>query len=174
MKYLKTQSIFITGLFIAGMLSMNSFGETNAAKAQNKAVSKTQEAKKVPQLTKKTGIQATFVELGSVNCVPCKMMQPVMKDIEKEYGDRVKIVFYDVWTNEGKPFGDKYKIRAIPTQIFLDKDGKEFFRHTGFFPLEEIVKVFDKQGVKKLTAAGNKSSDNGKSNINMKDGVVCE
>jgi len=27
----------------------------------------------------------TFIELGSVNCIPCKMMQPVMKEIEKEY-----------------------------------------------------------------------------------------
>ena len=41
--------------------------------------------------------QVTFVELGSVNCIPCKMMQPVMADIEKEYGDSVKVIFYDVW-----------------------------------------------------------------------------
>ena len=29
--------------------------------------------------------QVTFVELGSVNCIPCKMMQPIMKEIE-DYG----------------------------------------------------------------------------------------
>jgi thioredoxin 1 len=99
---------------------------------------------------KKTGIMATFVELGSVNCVPCKMMQPVMKDIEKEYGDQVKVIFHDVWTSEGKPYGEQYKIKAIPTQIFLDKEGKEFFRHLGFFPTEEIEKVLEKRGIKKV------------------------
>jgi len=98
------------------------------------------------QLNPKT-IKVTFIELGSVKCIPCKMMQPIIAEIEKEYGDQVKVVFYDVWTPEGKPYGRKYSIRAIPTQIFLDKDGKEFFRHTGFFSKEEIVKVLKKQGV---------------------------
>jgi thioredoxin 1 len=90
----------------------------------------------------------TFVELGSVNCIPCKMMQPVMAEIEKEYGAQVKVMFYDVWTRAGEPFAEKYQIRAIPTQVFLDKNGTEYFRHMGFFPKAEIVKVLQKQGVK--------------------------
>ena len=90
----------------------------------------------------------TFVELGSVNCIPCKAMQPIMAEIEKEYPNQVKVVFHDVWTAEGRPFGEQYKIRAIPTQIFLDKDGKEYFRHEGFFPKKEIVKILKKKGVK--------------------------
>ncbi|OGS35376.1 MAG: hypothetical protein A2293_03215 [Elusimicrobia bacterium RIFOXYB2_FULL_49_7] len=107
-----------------------------------------QAAKKDKTEQKKSDIKVTFVELGSVNCIPCKMMQPVIAEIEKEYGGQVNVVFYDVWTKEGSPYGDKYKIRAIPTQVFLDKDGKEFFRHQGFFPKEEIVKVLKKKGVK--------------------------
>lgn len=93
-------------------------------------------------------IKVTFVELGSVRCIPCKKMQPVMKAIEEEYGEEVKVVFHDVWTDEGKPFAKKYKIRLIPTQVFLDKDGKEYFRHEGFFPKEEVVKILKQQGVK--------------------------
>ncbi len=92
-------------------------------------------------------IKVTFIELGSVKCIPCKMMQPIMKEIEEEYGDQVKVVFYDVWTTEGKPYAQKYGIRVIPTQVFLDKDEKEYFRHTGFFSKEEIVKVLRKKGV---------------------------
>lgn len=93
-------------------------------------------------------IKVTFVELGSVRCIPCKKMQPVMKAIEEEYGEEVKVVFHDVWTEDGKPFAKKYKIRLIPTQVFLDKDGKEYFRHEGFFPKEEVVKILKQQGVK--------------------------
>lgn len=92
--------------------------------------------------------RVTFVELGSVRCIPCKMMQPILAEIEKEYGSQVKVVFHDVWTREGQPFAAKYRIQAIPTQVFLDQEGKEFFRHVGFFPKEEIVKVLQTQGVK--------------------------
>ena len=92
-------------------------------------------------------IKVTFIELGSLKCVPCKMMQPIIAEIKKEYGDQVKVVFYDVWTSKGRPYGQKYGVRAIPTQIFLDKDGKEFFRHMGFLSKEKIVKVLKKQGV---------------------------
>ncbi len=35
----------------------------------------------------------TFVELGSVRCIPCKAMQPVMKSIEEKYGNQIKIIF---------------------------------------------------------------------------------
>ena len=47
--------------------------------------------------------KVTFIELGSVNCIPCKMMQPIMKEIEAEYRGQVRVVFYDVWTKEGEP-----------------------------------------------------------------------
>lgn len=89
----------------------------------------------------------TFIELGSVRCKPCIKMQPVIRNIEKKYGSDVKTIFYDVWTEEGKPYGDKYKIKLIPTQVFLNREGKEFFRHEGFFAEEEIEKVLAKQGV---------------------------
>lgn len=89
----------------------------------------------------------TFIELGSVNCIPCKKMQPVMKAIEQKYGNAVKVIFYDVWTEEQKPFAKKYGIRLIPTQVFLDENGKEFFRHQGFYPEEEIHKIFKQRGI---------------------------
>ena len=90
----------------------------------------------------------TFIELGSVNCIPCKAMQPIMDELRAKYPDQVEVVFYDVWTAEGRPYGAQFGIRVIPTQVFLDADGKEFFRHEGFFPMEELVQVLAKGGVK--------------------------
>jgi len=92
--------------------------------------------------------KVTFIELGSVRCIPCKMMQSVMKSVEEKYGSQVKVVFYDVWTEAGTPYGQKYGISAIPTQVFLDKEGNEYFRHEGFFPEEELIKVLKQKGVK--------------------------
>lgn len=90
----------------------------------------------------------TFIELGSVKCIPCRMMQPIMDEVEKEFSGQVKVVFHDVWTEAGQPYGRQYGIRAIPTQIFLDKNGKEYFRHEGYFPKEQLAEVLKKQGVK--------------------------
>ena len=89
----------------------------------------------------------TFVELGSVKCIPCRQMQPVMKAIEEKYRGQVNVVFYDVWKEDQRAYGKKYGVRIIPTQVFLDKEGKEFFRHEGFFPESEIDKLLQKRGL---------------------------
>ncbi len=90
----------------------------------------------------------TFVEIGSLRCIPCKMMQPVMEKVADRYGKKVKIIFHDVWTPDGRPYAKTYGIRAIPTQVFLDKKGKEFFRHTGYFPFEKIEALLTSHGVR--------------------------
>jgi len=87
----------------------------------------------------------TMVDLGATSCVPCKMMAPILTKLEKEYQGKAAIVFIDVWQNRepGKRFG----IRAIPTQIFFDKDGKEVYRHVGFMDEKSIVNQLKKMGV---------------------------
>ena len=92
-------------------------------------------------------IKVTFIELGSVRCIPCKAMVPIMKEVEKKYGNEVKVIFYDVWTAEGQPYASSYKVSGIPTQVFLDENGKEFHRHMGFYPREQLFEVLRKQGV---------------------------
>jgi thioredoxin 1 len=92
--------------------------------------------------------KVTFIELGSVNCIPCKQMQPVMKSIEEKYGEQVKVIFYDVWKQEQKKYAQQYGIKLIPTQVFLDENGKEFHRHEGFYPEAEIDKILKAKGLK--------------------------
>ncbi len=100
------------------------------------------------QAAKETKYKVTFIELGSVRCIPCQQMQPIMKSVEEKYATQVKVVFHDVWTEAGAPYAQKYGIEAIPTQVFLDENGQEYFRHVGFFPEEELVKVLQQKGVK--------------------------
>lgn len=95
--------------------------------------------------------KVTFVELGSVNCIPCKQMQPVMKAIEEKYGAQVKVIFYDVWKDDQKEYAQQYGIKLIPTQVFLDADEKEFHRHEGFYPEAEIDKILKGKGLKPNT-----------------------
>lgn len=87
-----------------------------------------------------------FIELGSVKCIPCKKMQPILSSIEKKYGGQVKITFFDV-CKDPIP-AQKYGINIIPTQIFLDENGNELLRHEGFFPEEEIDKFLQSKGLR--------------------------
>jgi len=88
----------------------------------------------------------TMIDLGAKKCIPCKMMAPIMEKLEKEYAGRAAIVFFDVW-EDPRP-AKRFGIRAIPTQIFFDKDGKEVFRHMGYLAEEEIVRRLKDMGVK--------------------------
>ena len=104
--------------------------------------------KKPADVEKKKMPVVTFVEIGSVNCIPCRAMQPIMKAVEEEFGEQLKVVFHDVWTPEGKMDAAKYNIRVIPTQVFLNQDGNEYFRHEGYFPQEGVVEILKRGGVK--------------------------
>jgi thioredoxin 1 len=85
----------------------------------------------------------TFLELGSASCIPCRMMQPVMEDVAKHYGDRIDVVFIDIALPKNRAVAMKHKVRVMPTQVFLDESGKEFFRHEGFHPKEQLMKMLD-------------------------------
>ena len=96
----------------------------------------------------------TFVELGSVNCIPCKKMQPVMKSIEEKYAGQVEVIFYDVWQADQKKYAKQYNIISIPTQVFLDSAGTEISRHIGFYPEKEINKFLQSRGLKPIQKNG--------------------
>jgi thioredoxin 1 len=89
----------------------------------------------------------TMLDLGADKCIPCKMMAPIMKELEAEYQGKAAIIFIDVWKNPQQ--AKDFRVRAIPTQIFYDKDGKEVQRHEGYMDKKAIVEVLEKLGVKK-------------------------
>jgi thioredoxin 1 len=87
-----------------------------------------------------------LLDLGATKCIPCKMMAPILGELAKEYKGQLDVQFIDVWKDQKA--AKKHKIQTIPTQIFYDAKGKEFFRHVGFFPKVDILKAFEKQGIK--------------------------
>ncbi len=131
------KSVFLILVLLAALLSLQCRKKTEQTNLEDRAQTKT------VQPTENADI--TFIELGSVNCIPCRQMQPVMKSIEQKYKHQVRVIFYDVW-KDNKP-AKQYGIRLIPTQVFLDKTGKEILRHEGFFPEEEIDRFFASQGL---------------------------
>lgn len=91
-----------------------------------------------------TSGMVTLLDLGAHKCIPCKMMAPIIEELQKEYAGRASVIFIDVW--EHRDQAKRFGISSIPTQIFFDKDGKEVGRHVGFMDKEAIVAFFEKLG----------------------------
>jgi thioredoxin 1 len=89
--------------------------------------------------------KVTFIELGADRCIPCKAMQPIMREIAQEYKGTIQVVFYDVWKTP--KYAKDYGIQMIPTQVFYDKNGKEISRHVGFYAKDEIIKMLKEKGI---------------------------
>ena len=90
-----------------------------------------------PTPVAQTAALPRLVDLGADKCIPCKAMAPILDELKKTYAGQLQVDFIDVWKNEGA--GEQYGIRVIPTQIFFAPDGKELFRHEGFFSREDIL-----------------------------------
>jgi thioredoxin 1 len=86
-----------------------------------------------------------LLDLGSVTCIPCKMMAPILEDLKTEYAAKMDVEFIDVWQDASA--GKKYDVELIPTQIFFDASGKERYRHQGFFAKEDILAKWKELGV---------------------------
>lgn len=88
----------------------------------------------------------TLLELGSTSCTACKMMEPVLEKIKKEYAGVLNVEFIDLNLKENESIGIKYHIEVIPVQIFLDAEGKELWRHRAYLPAKSIVEQWKKLG----------------------------
>jgi len=89
--------------------------------------------------------KVVMLELGSVGCVPCEQMKPVMEKLRTNYKGKLEVLFVDV--RQDKETARRFSVFAIPTQVFLDKSGKEFHRHMGYYAYEEIEPVLKKAGL---------------------------
>ena len=142
MKNIKNIGIIATVVIVAvAIVVAKQFKKTNPAKAEvpvavemnsNEAAG---QEKALPKL----------IDLGADKCIPCKMMKPILDDLKVNYAETFKTEFIDVWENNEA--GKTYGINLIPTQIFFGADGKELFRHEGFFAKEDILAKWKELGV---------------------------
>ena len=98
---------------------------------------------KLPEVPAKGMV--TMLDLGAKKCIPCKMMAPIIEKLKKRYEGKASIVFIDVWEHHDQV--QKYGIRAIPTQIFFDRNGTEVYRNVGFMAEEAIIRQLEKMGI---------------------------
>lgn len=87
----------------------------------------------------------SMIEFGADGCTPCERMEPILESLRKSYKEKLNVVFVHV--GENPVLGSRFGIQSIPVQAFYDQNGKEFFRHVGFFAEELVVKKLKEMGV---------------------------
>jgi len=80
----------------------------------------------------------TLLEFGSTGCKVCKQIEPVLEEIRNLEKPKVNVVFLNIMHPENLSQMKYFGISAVPMQILLNKQGKEFFRHYGFISSEVI------------------------------------
>jgi thioredoxin 1 len=69
-------------------------------------------------------------------------MEPVLEEIKNSVKPKINVVFLNIMHPENLSMMKYFGISAVPMQILLDKNGKEFFRNYGFISTEELHTKF--------------------------------
>lgn len=86
--------------------------------------------------------QITFLEFGAEACISCRKMKKVMKAVKQNFPQQVNVVFVNTLVPENQNLMKFYGVVRIPTQILLDKNGKEYYRHSAYISFEDLSKKF--------------------------------
>ena len=84
----------------------------------------------------------TLLEFSSTDCAICKQMEPVLEEVKHSKKVKVNVVFLHIMKPENLDLMKYYGISAVPMQILLDNQGKEFFRHYGYISTSELETRF--------------------------------
>jgi len=82
-----------------------------------------------------------LVDFWAPWCGPCKMIAPVLEEIDGDMGDKVKIVKLNV--DDNQETAGEYGVMSIPT-LLLMKDGNVVDQVVGFQPKEKLAELINK------------------------------
>jgi thioredoxin 1 len=80
----------------------------------------------------------TLLDFWAPWCGPCKIMNPVIDELEKEMGDKLKVERINV--DEAPDKSSQFGVMSIPTYVVM-KDGKEVGRKIGVTAKAELQKL---------------------------------
>ena len=88
------------------------------------------------------GEKPVLVDFYTDWCGPCKMMNPILKDLKKNMGDAINVIKVDAEKNADAAI--KYNVRGVPTLI-LFKDGQILWQQSGVVQAKQLEKVINQK-----------------------------
>ncbi len=85
------------------------------------------------------GDTPVLVDFYATWCGPCRKLSPVLKELQKEYGDKIKI--YKVNVDKERELSGVFGVRSIPTLLFIPKEGKPYIAN-GALKKEALKEAF--------------------------------
>ncbi|AMW99548.1 thioredoxin [Rummeliibacillus sp. G93] len=82
-----------------------------------------------------------LVDFWATWCGPCKMIAPVLEELDQELNDKATIVKVDV--DQNQETASQFGIMSIPTLV-LFKDGQPVDKTVGFQPKEALAELINK------------------------------
>ncbi len=95
--------------------------------------------------SKKEAPKPTLLEIMSSSCSMCKEMKPIIAKVQEKYEGMISFLIYDTDTTAGAEQANLYAIKKIPTLIFIDKQGNEYFRSTSKLNEDMISAILNTQ-----------------------------
>ena len=84
------------------------------------------------------GNKPVLIDFSAEWCQPCKMMPPILKEVKKQMGDKIRILKIDVDRNPA--IAQKHQIQSVPTMMVF-KNGQVVFRQSGVMQAGQIVQM---------------------------------
>jgi thioredoxin 1 len=137
----KTKQIIIILLF--SVLVMSAVFNSGCATAPDFSAEK--DLTKIPLDWALSNSKPTLADFGWRDCIPCKMMKPVLEKLAVQQRGHLNVLIVEVYSHQD--LTDRYGVTAIPTQILFDIQGKELMRHEGYWAPEEIAAQLKQSGI---------------------------
>jgi len=81
-----------------------------------------------------------LIDFSAEWCAPCKALAPILKDVNDQLGDKVRIIKIDVDKNPA--IAQNLQINSVPT-IMIYKAGLQKFRQSGVIPANQLVQLLN-------------------------------
>jgi len=81
------------------------------------------------------------LDFGAAWCQPCKKLEPILEELEKEYEGRALIGHCDV--AKAPATAQRFGVMSVPTVVFMKK-GEVIDKFIGLQPREKIVELLEK------------------------------